>query len=572
MKTCPTCKSNHSDHYSHCPLDGTPLVEASLWTEGAVIRGKYRILGKIGQGGMGAVYKAQRVRFKELCAIKVMASELMKHPVFLKRFEHEAVLTRKLQHPNAVRVEDFDEAEDGRPFIIMEYIEGRSLKEVIAQEAPLPVPLACSIAKQVASALDAAHRLGIVHRDIKPDNIVLLDSSITQSPNHSMAKVLDFGIAKMKEGLLETTGIGMTLTGTGMAIGTPSYMSPEQALGKKGDELDGRSDIYSLGVVMYQMLTGELPLKAETPIQMMMAHIQTPPQPLRETRHGAQIPKAISDLVMQCLEKGQEWRPASAQAVVDGLVRAGASPPAGPNALVSDQSGRQGWRAQNLGDWWHSKLAARRGTNIWLSLFVLLSTYGMAFGVWPVLGCLGFDAQNNMGQDSATFVWRFIPGPLRPTPAVPFNAFFYVFNLRWLTGIGPLLERRYGLDPVSSFIPIANILVGLGCVWASSSLFRSNASAHSVPRIRAATLIWLAWMGVTMVFVANGFGIQLREFGVPFVPIALTGVSSTFLTIILADRVRASRVLIRAFPVALAFALLLGFRGIGIPIPANIGP
>jgi len=322
MKTCPTCKSNHSDHYSHCPLDGTPLVESSLWTDGAVIRGKYRILGKIGQGGMGAVYKAQHVRFKEVCAIKVMAPELMKDPVFLKRFEHEAVLTRKLQHPNAVKVEDFDEAEDGRPFIVMEYIEGRSLKEVIAREAPMPVARVCSIAKQVASALDAAHHLGMVHRDIKPDNIVLLDHLITQSPNdpmtrssdHPIAKVLDFGIAKMKEGLLETTGIGMTLTGTGMAIGTPSYMSPEQALGKRGDELDGRSDIYSLGAVMYQMLTGELPLQADTPIQMLMAHIQTPPRPVRETRNGAEVPQAIAQLVMQCLSKGQDQRPANLSA------------------------------------------------------------------------------------------------------------------------------------------------------------------------------------------------------------------------------------------------------------------
>ena len=325
-------------------------MEASLWAEGAVIRGKYHILAKIGQGGMATVYKVEHTHFHELRALKVMAPELAKDPTFRKRFEHEAVLTRKLQHPNAVRVEDLDEAEDGRPFIVMEYIEGCSLKTVIAEEAPLSAGLACTIAKQVASALDAAHRLGMVHRDIKPDNIALVSPSasedlrplaaevigpgrtgkearsanppITQSLDHPTAKVLDFGIAKIKEGVLETTGMNLTLTGTGMAIGTASYMSPEQALGKKGDELDGRSDIYSLGVVMYQMLTGELPLQADTPIQMLMAHVQTPPRPLQQTPYGQQIPVTIAGLVMRCLEKDPHRRPANAAAFIDELDRA----------------------------------------------------------------------------------------------------------------------------------------------------------------------------------------------------------------------------------------------------------
>ncbi len=135
MKSCPTCRSSYSDSFVHCPRDGSPLVEADVWTDGSVIRGKYQVLAKIGQGGMGAVYKALHLRFKELRALKVMTLELTKDPVFVKRFEHEAVLTRKLQHPNAVRVDDIDEAEDGRPFIVMEYIEGQSLKEVIQREA-----------------------------------------------------------------------------------------------------------------------------------------------------------------------------------------------------------------------------------------------------------------------------------------------------------------------------------------------------------------------------------------------------------------------------------------------------
>jgi len=139
-----------------------------------VVGEKYRILGKLGEGGMATVYKALHVRFDELRALKVMSPELAADPTFVKRFMREAVITRRLQHPNAVRVDDIDEAEDGRPFIVMEYIEGRSLKEVIQQEAPIPVERVCTIAKQIAAALDAAHRLGMVHRDIKPANIVLV--------------------------------------------------------------------------------------------------------------------------------------------------------------------------------------------------------------------------------------------------------------------------------------------------------------------------------------------------------------------------------------------------------------
>jgi len=322
---------SYAANYTHCPRDGTALSDLSEWPDGTIVRDKYRVLAKIGQGGMGAVYKAQHIHFKELVALKVMAPELAKDPVFLKRFTNEAVITRMLRHPNAVRVEDLDEAEDGRPFIVMEYIEGRSLKDVIEQDAPLPAGRVCSVARQIASALDAAHRLGMVHRDIKPGNIVLMDSehpiqatasgSILRAPNEPTVKVLDFGIAKMKEGMLEATSAGMTLTGTGIAIGTPSYMSPEQALGKKGEELDGRSDIYSLGVVLYQMLTGELPLLADTPIQMMMAHIQSLPRPLGETRHGAQVPSALAEMVMRCLEKNPELRPATGEAVVQAIQR-----------------------------------------------------------------------------------------------------------------------------------------------------------------------------------------------------------------------------------------------------------
>lgn len=277
-----------------------------------MIRGKYRILGKLGQGGMATVYKALHAGFDEVRALKVINLELASDPSFVKRFGQEAALTRKLQHPNAVRVEDIDQADDGRPFMVMEFIEGESLKDVIQHQAPLPVARACRIAKQVAAALDAAHRLGIIHRDIKPGNILLARRAAGAGDAEELAKVLDFGIAKIKEAHLAAGGA--TLTRTGTSIGTPSYMSPEQAMGKTGEGLDGRADLYSLGVVMYEMLTGELPIEAESEVQMLIGQISTAPEPIRARR--PELPEGIGAVVMRCLEKDPARRPASGAALV----------------------------------------------------------------------------------------------------------------------------------------------------------------------------------------------------------------------------------------------------------------
>jgi len=212
-----------------------------------------------------------------------------------------------------VRVEDVDETEDGQPFMVMEYLEGHSLAELIKSEGSLGVERVCSLAKQAASALDAAHRLGIVHRDIKPQNIMVIDSA-----SGEVAKVLDFGIARIKEAWGDATA-PMSLSHTGMVLGTPPYMSPEQAKGISGDKLDGRSDLYSLGVVMYQMLTGSLPVKGDTPMQFMLAHVQTQPIPVEEVRPDLHIPQPISDIVMKCLAKDPDQRFQTGQALVEGI-------------------------------------------------------------------------------------------------------------------------------------------------------------------------------------------------------------------------------------------------------------
>jgi len=325
MKTCPTCRLNYPSSSLFCSVDGARLEEADALAAGTIIRGKYRILEKVGEGGMGQVYKACHIGFDEPRALKIMNDELTKDPVLVERFKHEAFIARKLLHPNVVRVEDIDEAEDGRPFIVMEFIEGQSLKKVIESHGHLPVARVSAIVKQVAAALDAAHRLGMVHRDIKPDNIALIagpsdgPSSHPPSGLQEIVKVLDFGIAKLNQahgGKLSS----LTLTGTGMVIGTAEYMSPEQAAGRHGKELDGRSDVYSLGVVMYQMLTGALPFKANTAMDMVLAHIQTAPTPIRAIRPGLAIPAPIAALVMKCLRKDRAHRPATAGEIAQALV------------------------------------------------------------------------------------------------------------------------------------------------------------------------------------------------------------------------------------------------------------
>ena len=371
MKRCTICHATYPAAFTHCPHDGSVLTEANEWSEGTMIRGKYRILGKLGQGGMATVYKALHVGFDEVCALKVINLELASDLSFVKRFGQEAALTRKLQHPNAVRVEDIDQADDGRPFMVMEFIEGESLKDVIQHQAPLPVPRACRIAKQVAAALDAAHRLGMIHRDIKPGNILLTRPAA--GAGEELAKVLDFGIAKMKEAHLAVGGA--TLTRTGTSIGTPAYMSPEQAMGKTGDGLDGRADLYSLGVVMYEMLTGELPVQAESEVQMLIGQISTPPKPIRARR--PELTEGIGAVVMRCLEKDPARRPASGAALIALIeaaergVGSGAAPDEMPTVATPRPVPVQTAKAVP---------ARRRSRWVWAALVVALVV--SARGVW----------------------------------------------------------------------------------------------------------------------------------------------------------------------------------------------
>ena len=333
MKYCPACHKTYPSDYYVCPSDQTGLQTAHELQPGMIIRNKYEILGRIGIGGMGVVYRGRHLTFNEVCAIKIVNDAIAGDANFLQRFQTEAVVTRKLRHPNAVRVDDFDYTDDGRPFIVMELVEGKNISEILHEEGPLRVPRAVRIATQAARALGVAHKLGIVHRDIKPGNIILA----TDEQGQESAKVLDFGIAKLLESAGDTKP-GMTMTG--MMVGTPLYMSPEQFMGKKaGDDIDGRTDIYSLGVVLYQMVTARLPFEGDTIYSLMMQHMEGNPRPPHELVPELNIPESLSRVILKAIDKSRDQRFQTAEEFIAGLNQAEndqVTNPQVPNAVVEN--------------------------------------------------------------------------------------------------------------------------------------------------------------------------------------------------------------------------------------------
>jgi len=277
---------------------GTTLGGSSQALQpGHVLGGRYEILELLGQGGMGAVYKARDREVDRLVALKVIRPELAGHPDVLRRFKQELILARQVTHKNVIRIFDLGEAE-GAKFISMEYIDGRDLKSIHAERGKLQPEEAAEIIEQVCLALDAAHAEGVIHRDLKPQNIMV--------DKHGRVVVMDFGIARSKE----LSG----LTQTGDLVGTPEYMSPEQA---KGEEIDSRSDLFSLGIILYELLTGISPYEATTPVVALLKRTQeraVPPDKLDPA-----IPKFMNDIVVRCLEIDPQRRYASAQEILQDL-------------------------------------------------------------------------------------------------------------------------------------------------------------------------------------------------------------------------------------------------------------
>ena len=282
--------------------------------EPRILADRYRLDEVIGRGGMSTVYRATDLSLDRTVAVKVALDPLVEQsPIYLARFTREAQSAAALNNPAVVTV--YDAGADGPTrFIVMEYIRGKSLAEIMSGHKPLEPHEAARIAEQVAGALSAAHAAGIVHRDIKPGNIMLADDG--------SVKVLDFGIARALE--------GQALTQTATVLGTSAYMSPEQALGQP---VDARSDIYSLGCVLYEMLTGEPPFIADVAAAVLHQHVRVAPKPARE--RNPNIPPALDALVMQMIAKSPDDRPQTAAEVRDRLVQAAGNPGPATDALTT---------------------------------------------------------------------------------------------------------------------------------------------------------------------------------------------------------------------------------------------
>lgn len=283
---------------------------------GSTIVGKYRIDRKLGAGGMGTVYCARRLVIGDEVAVKILHSE-QSDPRAAERFRREAQAAARLKHQNAVTIYDFGVTDEGLQYLVMEHVEGQSLRQIIKEQGPLTPSATAEIISQVCAALDEAHRRNIIHRDIKPDNII-----VNVTSNWVRVKVLDFGIAKLRD------DAASNLTQTGSILGTPHYMSPEQCL---GEELDNRSDIYSLGIVLYEMLTGVVPFRSPSSAAVVVQHVnQAPPSP-RALNAGITMP--VETAVLHALEKTRESRPQTAGSLAQELTAAVKN--AGANATLS---------------------------------------------------------------------------------------------------------------------------------------------------------------------------------------------------------------------------------------------
>ncbi len=301
MKVCTTCGTEYPDDQSFCPADGSALKPtSSADLVGSVIAERYRIVKKLGEGGMGAVYLGEHVKMGRMSAVKVISTSLAQDPDAIARFNREAANAARINHPNVCAIYDFGETDDGVIYLAMEFIEGEALTDLMNREAALSPKRAADIACQTAEALEAAHEFGIVHRDLKPDNIMIAKNR----DGSDLAKVVDFGIAKAAGGDEK-----QNVTKTGLVVGTPEYMSPEQL---SGDPVDGRSDIYSLALVFFRMLTGTLPFEADTAQEVLIKRLTDEPRTLADAVPGTHFPPALQQVMDHALQRMPSERYTSA--------------------------------------------------------------------------------------------------------------------------------------------------------------------------------------------------------------------------------------------------------------------
>ena len=302
--SCGGCAAEVQLEDTFCPRCGAPVTDPFV---GTVVGERYRIVSRIGVGGMGAVYRAEHTMMRRDLAIKVLLPELGGKEEFARRFEREAESASRLTHPNIITVTDFGRTAEGSLFLVMEFLAGQSLSDAIAA-GPMPLARALGITRQILRGLEHAHAAGIVHRDLKPENIMLVE----RDGQTDVVKILDFGIAKVTQ---PQSG-GEALTQAGVIFGTPEYLSPEQAL---GEAVDARADIYAAGVILYEMMAGRRPFESEDKVKIISMHLAHAPPRIRDVSPSVDVPLPLEQAVMQSLEKSREHRFATATAFLQAL-------------------------------------------------------------------------------------------------------------------------------------------------------------------------------------------------------------------------------------------------------------
>ncbi|MFZ0061752.1 MAG: bifunctional serine/threonine-protein kinase/formylglycine-generating enzyme family protein [Pyrinomonadaceae bacterium] len=338
MKECPACRRCFPDDINHCPQDGDATTQSLLGDP--ILDARYQLERRLGQGGMGVVFQARHIHLKTAHAIKVILPDLVGNdPMLVTRFRQEALAAAAIRHPNIIAVTDFGVVRGNMPFLVMEFVSGKSLQELLAEEGAMPPPRALELMNAIGAGVAAAHRMNIVHRDLKPLNIMTQDKmSIAEG-----VKILDFGLAKIKSGELLGSFVQAKTTGL---MGSPFYMAPEQW---SDEEPDARADVYSLGIILYQMLAGDVPFKGTSIPSIMKKHLTLSPPSFQSI--GVKVNPAIEAVVRHALEKDVEARTASVgeflielrnavNASPEASTRARDVSPADPNrTLVSPLSG-----------------------------------------------------------------------------------------------------------------------------------------------------------------------------------------------------------------------------------------